>query len=500
MLTSRLLCLAALAACPAALAQTVQPNPQHEELQVATGIQTMRVVVGGRGGYTPRDNCPVVVSHTNLSFDGGTYTAQGGFGEGEIAAASYTLPGTLFPLKITLMEVLVGQLNAAVSTTTQWSILVWDGIPTDPQPSGFPIEYTSDDETLPHIVMGPGTRGTNVQVSVDPGDPDQIYIYNTQNLSSKTFTVGFRIDHHNQQTSNPCFVAPPSGFNAFPCTDNTVVGCGTGYAQLNQPSQNWLYALNCGPNGCPPNGGWTRFSGLQTDLSILGQCYTGCRPRGDWMIRVTYDPVNCPPPTGACCFGTAGCFITDGTSCAQSGGTYKGPGTTCGTPVGGVFPGCSGPTNTVPVAVAGPDKSATDTDNSGSEVVVLDGSGSYDNDAGDFVANYRWTEGATVLQDGPAFLSHAFGVGNHTVTLTVTDSRGATASDTVLVSVAAGAGCDADANQDGNVDQGDVDYAINVVAGGNNPTGFDADFNRDGNVDQGDVDALINVVAGGNCP
>ncbi len=70
----------------------------------------------------------------------------------------------------------------------------------------------------------------------------------------------------------------------------------------------------------------------------------------------------------------------------------------------------------------------------------------------------------------------------------------------MLVSVAAGAGCDADANQDGNVDQGDVDYAINVVAGGNNPTGFDADFNRDGNVDQGDVDALINVVAGGNCP
>jgi hypothetical protein len=60
--------------------------------------------------------------------------------------------------------------------------------------------------------------------------------------------------------------------------------------------------------------------------------------------------------------------------------------------------------------------------------------------------------------------------------------------------------CDPDVNQDGNVDQGDVDYLINVVAGGPNSTGIDPDFNQDGNVDQGDVDALLNVVAGGPCP
>ena len=59
--------------------------------------------------------------------------------------------------------------------------------------------------------------------------------------------------------------------------------------------------------------------------------------------------------------------------------------------------------------------------------------------------------------------------------------------------------CDADVNQDGNADQGDVDYLINVVAGGDNPTNVDPDFNRDGNVDQGDGDALINAVAGGGC-
>jgi hypothetical protein len=60
--------------------------------------------------------------------------------------------------------------------------------------------------------------------------------------------------------------------------------------------------------------------------------------------------------------------------------------------------------------------------------------------------------------------------------------------------------CDPDVNQDGNADQGDVDYLLNVVAGGENPTEIDPDFNQDGNVDQGDVDALLNVVAGGACP
>ncbi|MFZ2875363.1 MAG: hypothetical protein WAZ94_12895 [Phycisphaerales bacterium] len=63
-----------------------------------------------------------------------------------------------------------------------------------------------------------------------------------------------------------------------------------------------------------------------------------------------------------------------------------------------------------------------------------------------------------------------------------------------------GGGCDPDTNQDGNVDQDDVSYLINVVGGGDNTTGIDPDFNQDGNVDQDDVAALINVVAGGDCP
>jgi hypothetical protein len=59
--------------------------------------------------------------------------------------------------------------------------------------------------------------------------------------------------------------------------------------------------------------------------------------------------------------------------------------------------------------------------------------------------------------------------------------------------------CEPDVNQDGNVDQDDVTYLINVIGGGDNPTGIDPDFNRDGNVDQDDITTLINAVAGGGC-
>jgi hypothetical protein len=60
--------------------------------------------------------------------------------------------------------------------------------------------------------------------------------------------------------------------------------------------------------------------------------------------------------------------------------------------------------------------------------------------------------------------------------------------------------CDPDYNQDGNADQDDVLYLINVIGGGGNPTGRDPDFTGDGNADQDDVVALINTIGGGGCP
>jgi hypothetical protein len=60
--------------------------------------------------------------------------------------------------------------------------------------------------------------------------------------------------------------------------------------------------------------------------------------------------------------------------------------------------------------------------------------------------------------------------------------------------------CDGDFNWDGNVDQEDAWYLVNVIAGGTNETGRFADYNRDGNEDQDDVLALIHTIAGGGCP
>ena len=78
--------------------------------------------------------------------------------------------------------------------------------------------------------------------------------------------------------------------------------------------------------------------------------------------------------------------------------------------------------------------------------------------------------------------------------------NGASGAGLLNVGVTPIISCEPDANQDGNADQGDVDYLINIIAGGANPTGIDADFNQDGNSDQGDIDSLVNVIAGGDCP
>ncbi|MCE7975166.1 MAG: hypothetical protein DYG92_12715 [Leptolyngbya sp. PLA1] len=156
--------------------------------------------------------------------------------------------------------------------------------------------------------------------------------------------------------------------------------------------------------------------------------------------------------------------------------------------------------NRRPVANAGPDQTLTDADNSGSEDVVLDGGSSTDPDG--TITNYLWQKGPTTLASGAQpDATVALAVGTHAITLTVTDNRGATTTDVVVITIdPPSVNCDPDLNQDGNVDQDDVSYLINVVGGGENPSGIDPDFNQDGNVDQDDVSALINVVAGGPCP
>jgi len=85
-----------------------------------------------------------------------------------------------------------------------------------------------------------------------------------------------------------------------------------------------------------------------------------------------------------------------------------------------------------PVADAGPDQTVTDLDDSGDEVVTLDGSGSSDPDG--TIVSWVWTEGGPQIATGettPVTLA----VGIHTITLTVTDNDTRTRTDTVIVTV-----------------------------------------------------------------
>ncbi len=267
-------------------------------------ISTMRAIfraTGEPGGALAGSCPPQIVTHSDANFGGGSFIVQAGFAETEVAAASYVVSAASFPIRLDLTEMIFATSAATVQTTTKWSIMIWEGTPAT---GTLVFSYSSDAKVIPHIVLPPGTTGVNVQFMVDPGDPEQIYINDN---GSHTFSVGYRIDDHNNQTQNPCFFSPPSSSNAFPTTDT---------GGLQQPSQNWLYMVNCGALGCGV--GWKTFAQLPT----------ACRPSGDWVIRATYTPVNCAAQQGACCIGT-GCAIATAADCASAGGAYRGDGSIC---------------------------------------------------------------------------------------------------------------------------------------------------------------------------
>jgi VCBS repeat-containing protein len=90
------------------------------------------------------------------------------------------------------------------------------------------------------------------------------------------------------------------------------------------------------------------------------------------------------------------------------------------------------PVNDPPIANAGPDQTVTDSDGSGSESVILNGTGSSDPDGGSIT--YSWT-GSSINATGPT-PTVSLPVGSHNLTLTVSDGQ-ATSSDTVTVTVQA---------------------------------------------------------------
>ena len=306
----------------------VAPRAQHEQRVTLGSIDVLRVSPRGQlpasGPFSPR-SCNVVASLTGASFTGGTFTVQAGFANNEGFAATYDVPAAQWPIRINLSEAIFATSNTIVNTTTQWGIEYWVG---DPGTGTFVAGFNSDGDLLPHITIPAGTNGVNVQFSIDPSDPEQIILNNN---GSNRFTVVWRINQLNSPSPTPCSSPAPSNRNAFPVTDNTVIGCGSGYAQLNFPLANWLLAINCGAGSCVPGGGFIRLGNLQADTNLGGFCFTGCRPRGDWVTRTTWSSVSCTPGVGSCCKPDGTCDVVTQADCLSISGTYNGDGTTCAT-------------------------------------------------------------------------------------------------------------------------------------------------------------------------
>ena len=95
--------------------------------------------------------------------------------------------------------------------------------------------------------------------------------------------------------------------------------------------------------------------------------------------------------------------------------------------------------NAAPVANAGPDQTLTQVDDQGA-TVLLDGSASTDisssnlPEADNDIVVYTWQVDGQTIGTGKA-LSHVFAVGQHTVSLTVTDTAGATSTDQVIITI-----------------------------------------------------------------
>jgi len=152
--------------------------------------------------------------------------------------------------------------------------------------------------------------------------------------------------------------------------------------------------------------------------------------------------------------------------------------------------------NAPPAANAGLDQALTDTDNSGAESVTLDASASSDSD-GTIVA-YIWSQDTLQIASGVSPLV-SLPVGVHTITLTVTDNRGATATDTVQITIVSPPPptCPADFNADGELNPDDLaDYIGCYFA---EPACSGADFNADGQANPDDLADFIGAFFAG-CP
>ncbi len=140
------------------------------------------------------------------------------------------------------------------------------------------------------------------------------------------------------------------------------------------------------------------------------------------------------------------------------------------------------------IADAGDDQTLTDEDDDGIEVVILDGTGSFD--PGGSISHYLWTIGEQIVGLGATAYT-ALPVGTHEVTLTVSNSAGEQASDTLTVTIAPPGGhIGGDADTDGDVDLDDFAILKTNFGRSGDATWADGDFDGDADVDLDDFAQL----------
>lgn len=261
---------------------------------------------------------------------------QAGFVEGEIMATEYELAEDAFPIRLDTIEAIIATAGANVSTVTAYTVLVWEGNPeTGTLIASFSSADPAVDPAAPaNVELPPGNNGVILSFQIDPqaAPSDQIFIGEGSPPPGNTFSIGVRIDEHNNQIGNGCLFPPPQTSNAFPTTDSISPN----FAFDRQ--SNWLFAIDCGPiSAAPP--GWSRFSEL---TPVFGQ---RIEPGGDWNLRArwtSFNPACGTVPFGCCCLPGGFNFPNfQRQDCENGGGFWAGGGTDCTEPgiCEGVF-GC----------------------------------------------------------------------------------------------------------------------------------------------------------------
>ncbi len=145
------------------------------------------------------------------------------------------------------------------------------------------------------------------------------------------------------------------------------------------------------------------------------------------------------------------------------------------------------PVNDAPVANAGPDQTVEDADGNGSEQVQLDGSASSDTDDGIESYTWTWSGGGPATGARPNVTLPA---GATTITLTVKDKTGATATDQVVITVKAKTN-NPPVAQDVSAET-DEDRAIKITLKGSDPDGNAIQYSTVSNPTNGTLSAVSN--------